>query len=670
MFEGVIIPGALILIAAVILNIFIYQLEFAFFKSIYDREIEEIESLITRRFQSALIVAESTRSFFVSSREVSKEEFDLFSSTLVRNVSAGTIALPVTIEQIDPNNNIRYVYPMNEDNAKIVGVDLNKYPNRLSPIIKAKETRLPVVTEPIILQQGYPGLLIYDPIFEKDEYLGEVVVVVRLSELLASNTGKPIYYKDSYILTDNSFISIDDDMIFNSAGDRIIDPQGDTVKDPISAEYFPFKKGTVSKNIVFADKEWQFKFSPIYIDEVNKRIAIYIGISVSFMIAIIGFLYVLQKRRDQLSEEKARVDALFMSAGEGLVACDQNEIITYANKQSESISGYSVEESIGKSYFDLWRLYDSKGNAIPVKERLITIASAKKEVVRISTSDHLYILRKDGKRLPISSTISPVIVGDRIYGTVISFMDITKESEIDKMKTEFLSLASHQLLTPSTAVKWISEMMLEGDFGPLNEKQREKMEDIYESNRRMNSLINSLLNISRIESGRIIVAPKLTRVNTLAENIIKELKGKIEEKGHSLKIDFEEDLPEINIDPNLIGEVYKNILANAIKYTPEKGSISVTIKKEGNDIVSKISDNGYGIPENGKKRMFEKFYRGENIVSIDQDGNGLGLYLVKQLIDVSGGKIWFESEEGKGTTFWFSLPVSGSAPKAGEVSIS
>ena len=237
------------------------------------------------------------------------------------------------------------------------------------------------------------------------------------------------------------------------------------------------------------------------------------------------------------------------------------------------------------------------------------------------------------------------------------------------MKNEFISLASHQLRTPLSATKWFLEMLIKGDAGKLTKKQMEFVRHVDDSNERMIELVGALLNVSRIESGRIIVEPVPTNLKTLITSLVSDMKKMFAEKHQKLTIDVAKDLPEISIDRKLVRQVYLNLLTNANKYTPDNGKIHISVIKQGEKILSKIEDTGYGIPKEEKEKVFQKFYRGSNILSAVPTGTGLGLYLVKAIIESSNGEIWFESQEDKGSAFYFTLPLSGMTKKKGEISL-
>lgn len=383
--------------------------------------------------------------------------------------------------------------------------------------------------------------------------------------------------------------------------------------------------------------------------------------------ALLTIMEDLSKQKEKLAQEKAYDDSLLSSLGEGIIVTDKEGNILLINRQAEEMVGWKNAEVLGRKWSDQVPLEDEEGNLIPKEKRAIgKVLSQGKAVV----SQGRYYVRKDKTRFPVATVASPVIFDGKVVGSIAVFRDITKEKEIDRMKTEFISLASHQLRTPLSTMKWYAELLLSGDAGKLMSEQQEFIKYIYDSNERMIDLVDGLLNISRIESGRIIVDPVPTDLGVLVKDVAKEVELKYKNKKQKLIISIHQNLPKINVDPKLIRHVYMNLLTNAHKYTPDEGEIHVFISKKAEEIVSQVSDNGYGIPKHDQAKIFQKFHRGTNILKMVTDGTGLGLYLAKVIVESSGGRIWFESHENQGTTFWFSLPLGGVAPKKGEITLS
>jgi len=292
-------------------------------------------------------------------------------------------------------------------------------------------------------------------------------------------------------------------------------------------------------------------------------------------------------------------------------------------------------------------------------------------------------IRKNGSEYEALISVSPVLdAGGNIIFFVGLEKDITKEKEIDKAKTEFVSLASHQLRTPLSTINWYTEMLLSGDAGEINKEQKSYLEEIYTGNQRMVDLVNSLLNVSRLELGTFIIEPEMKNINALGESVIKEIKPLADKRKQKLDYKYDSNIDEIMIDEKLLRMVFQNLLSNSIKYTQEGGNINMEINKitsgkiladnviKEDSLLIKVSDNGYGINKNQQDRIFSKLFRADNIREKDTEGTGLGLYIIKTIIDNSGGKIWFESEENKGTTFFVLIPQSGMKKKEGSKALS
>ncbi|HSW87937.1 MAG TPA: ATP-binding protein [Candidatus Saccharimonadales bacterium] len=401
------------------------------------------------------------------------------------------------------------------------------------------------------------------------------------------------------------------------------------------------------------------------IQEKTKELAVKVTDLEDTKRATLNLLEDIQAEKTAAEQERAKDDAIIGSVGDGMIAVDQTGKIIVVNPVAEQILEINNQEVLGKNIFDVYQLYDESGDVLPSEKRPIykTLQTGEK-INEIYT-----YIRKDKTKISLNVTATAFKQQDTIIGVIEIIRDITREKEVDRMKTEFISLASHQLRTPLSAIKWFSEMLVGGDAGELTPEQKDMTKNIVESTERMIQLVNALLNISRIESGRIVVDPRPTDLKELVQGVVTDLKAKIEERKQTLIVSVHDDLPKINLDPRLIRQVYMNLLTNAIKYTPKEGEITVFISKKGEDIISQVTDNGYGIPKDQQGKIFQKFFRAQNVSKIETDGTGLGLYLIKAIIESSHGKIWFESEEGKGTSFWFSLPEAGMEARKGEVTL-
>lgn len=226
--------------------------------------------------------------------------------------------------------------------------------------------------------------------------------------------------------------------------------------------------------------------------------------------------------------------------------------------------------------------------------------------------------------------------------------------QIDKAKTEFVSLASHQLRTPPATIKWYCEALLAQNFGPLSPKQKEYLEEVYQSNKRMIDLIDSLLAVSRIEIGAFTVTPEPTHLDGIMDDILGELKIEIANKKLKIGKNYRVHDAFINTDPKLVRIIFQNLLSNAVDYSREGGKIAIEMKKDKNGLDIKIIDNGCGIPKNAQAKIFTKFYRADNARIIKPDGSGIGLYMIKSITEGLGGTIGFQSSKS-GTTFFVHL---------------
>lgn len=357
--------------------------------------------------------------------------------------------------------------------------------------------------------------------------------------------------------------------------------------------------------------------------------------------------------------QQAEAEALFTSIGDGAISTDEFGRITRVNPVALQILGYEENELIHQWFPKKVVATYADGSTVNLIDRPITRAF----LTGKSIIEKMYYRRKNGTIIPVYTNVAPIMLNDVPIGAIEVFRDITLEQEVDRMKSEFISLASHQLRTPLSAIKTYSHMLVDGYMGELNDTQKRSMRTIISAANRMNELISTLLNITRMESGTIAVTPKLLQVDTACEEVVKELSLMAGERGVNLELKNVGNTPKNARTDNLIlKEIITNLVSNSIKYTPEGGSVTIVIRKRDDNIILAVKDTGWGIPETVQEQIFSKFFRAPNIVKRETTGTGLGLYLVKGLTEALGGRIWFKSEEGKGTDFYVSIPTIRSRP--------
>lgn len=369
--------------------------------------------------------------------------------------------------------------------------------------------------------------------------------------------------------------------------------------------------------------------------------------------AILNILDDVETERDRATRERDKVDIILHSIGDGVFVVDKDYKVIVFNGVAEKISGFGAKEVIGKRYDKILKFVFEKDEKINDEfvRRAIESGSAKQ------MSNHTVIIRKDGQRVPVADSAAPIKdKSGEIAGCVVVFRDVTREREIDTMKSEFVSVASHQLRTPLTGIKWFTEFLLKSK---LSAKTKDYVKQISTSNERMVRLVDDLLNVSRIETGRKFdIVLKDTDIVPIIKSVVKEQTLSAEQKHIALVCSA--DAPDkliLPIDELKIRQVFQNLINNAIKYSKDKTKVIIGCQQKKNEVIFFVKDNGVGIPEHQQSRVFTKFFRAENILTMHTDGTGLGLYIVKAIAEAHGGKVWFESAENKGTTFFFSLPA-------------
>lgn len=344
---------------------------------------------------------------------------------------------------------------------------------------------------------------------------------------------------------------------------------------------------------------------------------------------------------------RAEADALFLSIGEGAIAIDSSGYVSRINQVALKILGIKADDILGKWYPDFVVLEDDNGDVIARIERPLTEALISgKPVFR-----KVYLRRRDKARVAIALTVSPILSNGRPIGAIEIFRDISEEVKLDKAKNEFIALASHQLRTPATGVKQYIGMLLEGYAGELTDAQLKFLRSAHEGNERQLRIIDDILKVAAADSGTLVLHKQKVNIISLIKSAIEDHATSLTFSNHTITFTHEDNTAYARVDSDVFRMVVENIIDNARKYTyPGKG-IHVTVTNTDKCVRLSVADEGVGIKKSDMEKLFKKFSRLDNPLSVSSGGTGLGLYWVKQVMDLHKGSVSVSSKLGKGTTF-------------------
>jgi len=373
--------------------------------------------------------------------------------------------------------------------------------------------------------------------------------------------------------------------------------------------------------------------------------------------------------RRRQEEENSQSTAILQSLSDGVIVCSADGAVLAANPAVERILERPIEELVIWNLPELLkRMLGRRAIEVPVEDLLQRPVDERNEPRTFSITFQI------GPRV-INMTLGPVLMSNgQLMGAVAVFRDITREVESDRLKTEFIGTVSHELRTPMTSIKGFTQLLAMGSLGPINDTQKEFLDTIQTNAERMISIINDLLDITKVETGSIELDIRPLHLAETLSNVVSELQSNIAARELDLTINIPPGLPLVRADAKRFNQIIYNLLSNAVKYTPRGGKITFDARESGYDpvpdllrenlkpdaryVVIDITDTGVGIAPDERERIFERFYRTENPLKVEAGGTGLGLSLVRPLIELLGGRIWMTSTLNEGSTFSLIVPVS------------
>lgn len=517
-----------------------------------------------------------------------------------------------------------------------IGEDLGKYYSKtlLSILKKEKvilnnEVLFKEVCNAISMSGGWGKIF-----FEKDDFKNnDISLVIKNSP--SSNDGKDNIYSFERGIIAGAYKEI-----FNKdAFFEIFKKDKNHVKlkksDKISREFLK-----TEELIMFERKEMEKKIDYRTRQLLNKTRELEISKN-----KLSKTLDDVKDARDEAMRERSKAMALINNFSDGIMVFNRKNKLTLINPMAENMLEVEKSALLNKSFLALRVFPKIKPISIYFKAAIREIS---RQEIKINEETIIEVTVVDLKKLSING------------GFMMILHDVSREKMVERLKSEFITIAAHQLRTPLSGIKWSVKMLIDGDLGDIAPDKKAVLIQAYKGNERMIKLVNDLLNVAKIEEGRFEYNFIEIQLEDLVEVITRDFMHKIQEK--KIKFDFkkpEKRLPKIKIDHQKMSLVIQNLLDNSIKYTPVNGKINISIANNVSNVKVVIKDSGIGISKNEQNRLFGKFFRSVIAMKNETEGSGLGLFIAKNIIEKHGGTIGVKSDgEGRGSEFWFKLPIA------------
>lgn len=371
-----------------------------------------------------------------------------------------------------------------------------------------------------------------------------------------------------------------------------------------------------------------------------------------------------------LKNEKEKSEIIISSIEDGVILLDKDRVIRLFNPAASSITGWNADDAVGIGYQTVLRFINEKGEPLssdshPIERGFVNVTPYR--------DNNANIVTKANKILPVAISISPLInKTGGLEGAVAIFRDVTNERNEEKQRAEFISTASHEMRTPVAAIEGYLALALNDKVSKIDSKAREYLEKAHSSTQHLGKLFQDLLTAAKTEDGRITNHPTAVEMGQFLQELVDDVRFTAEKKNmlveyligstvHTVATSSTagqkviKPLYFVHVDPDRLREVIINLFDNAVKYS-DQGKITIGLTGDDKVVQFRISDQGQGIPAEDIAHLFQKFYRVDNSATRTIGGTGLGLFICRKIVELYNGRIWVESEVGKGSTFFINLP--------------